>query len=190
MSINTSNFKEEFKKVIEKNLRKFLTHAYHRTYCEETSKDLVQDTLLIAFEKLDTFKGKSSLETWIIGILDNKIHEHFRHRQKEEKNIEYSLEKLLFKKNGRWKEEWLLDDFQEEDEIEFQLKLFNYLKKCFSRLSNQYKKVFSLKFFAEKDTSYICKECQCTSDNIWQILHRGKLQLKVCMVTHLKKEYQ
>ena len=97
---------------------------------------------------------------------------------------------MLFKKNGRWKEEWLLDDFHEQDEMIFQLTLFNYLKKCFSKLSNQYKKVFSMKFFAEKDTIDISKECQCTSDNIWQILHRRKLQLKVCMVTHLKKVNQ
>ena len=190
MSVNAFEIKEKFKRVTEKNLKKFLTHAYHRTYCEETSKDLVQEALLIAFEKLDTFKGKSSLETWITGILEKKILEYARHRQKEQKNIEYSLEKMLFKKNGRWKEEWLSDDFQTQDEELFQITLFNYLKKCFSKLSNQYKKVFSLKFFAEMDTTDICRECQCTPDNIWQILHRGKLHLKVCMVTHLKKANQ
>jgi RNA polymerase sigma-70 factor (ECF subfamily) len=37
------------------------------------AEDLVQDTLLVAVERLESFDGRSSLHTWLCGIAKNKI---------------------------------------------------------------------------------------------------------------------
>jgi RNA polymerase sigma-70 factor (ECF subfamily) len=44
----------------------------------ELAKDLVQETLLAAVQQPGQFQGRSSLRTWLIGILAHKVLDHFR----------------------------------------------------------------------------------------------------------------
>lgn len=185
--ITETDIRGEFKRIINNRFRKFLNHAYIHLGCKETAKDIVQETFLTAYQKLSSFEKKSSLETWIFGILNNKISEHHRKQQTENKHIEFNAEEILFHKNGKWRKEWLMDESAEKEITEQQNKLLLFLKHCFTHLSEHYQKIFSLKFFAEKKTNEICKICNCSEDNVWQILHRGKLQLKVCIQSQLKK---
>ncbi len=46
-----------------------------------TVEDLVQDTFLVAVEKLADFDGRSSLHTWLCGIARNKIRAERRRRR-------------------------------------------------------------------------------------------------------------
>lgn len=187
MSTNIVNIQSEFKSVIDSKYKKFFTHAYIQLGCKETAKDVVQEALTIAYQKLSSFEGKSSLETWVFGILNNKILEHHRKKQTEKKHIDFNAEEILFHKNGKWKKEWLINDIEEKESIEQKNKLVQFLKHCFAGLSEQYQKIFSLKFFANKKTEEICQLCNVSDDNVWQIIHRGKLQLKICIQSQLKK---
>ncbi len=53
------------------------------------AEDLVQDTLLVAVDKLTSFDGRSSLHTWLCGIAKNKI------RARRRKRTAIPLEDLL-----------------------------------------------------------------------------------------------
>jgi RNA polymerase sigma-70 factor (ECF subfamily) len=44
------------------------------------TEDVVQDTLLVAVERMASFDARSSLHTWLCGIARNKIREHRRRR--------------------------------------------------------------------------------------------------------------
>lgn len=187
MEIQFQNKKELFQSLVQNNFKKFFTHACIHLGCKETAKDVVQESFLIAYQKLSSFEGKSSLETWIFGILNNKILEHHRKKQSEKKHIDFNAEEILFHKNGKWKKEWLINDIEEKESIEQKNKLVQFLKHCFAGLSEQYQKIFSLKFFANKKTEEICQLCNVSDDNVWQIIHRGKLQLKICIQSQLKK---
>ena len=46
------------------------------------AEDTVQDTLVTALEKHQNFSGRSAFETWVFGILKNKILERFRHERR------------------------------------------------------------------------------------------------------------
>ncbi|MHC5212004.1 MAG: RNA polymerase sigma factor [Planctomycetota bacterium] len=46
-----------------------------------TAEDLVQDSFLVALQRLDSFDGRSSLHTWLCGIAKNKIRAHRRKRR-------------------------------------------------------------------------------------------------------------
>jgi RNA polymerase sigma-70 factor (ECF subfamily) len=46
-----------------------------------TAEDLVQDSFLVALQRMDSFDGRSSLHTWLCGIAKNKIRAHRRKRR-------------------------------------------------------------------------------------------------------------
>jgi len=45
------------------------------------AEDVVQDTMLVALERLKAFDGRSTLHTWMCGIAKNKIRAHRRKRR-------------------------------------------------------------------------------------------------------------
>ncbi|MCX7728726.1 MAG: sigma-70 family RNA polymerase sigma factor [Bacteroidia bacterium] len=183
------DIKQQFKNIVQTRYKKFFLHACIHVGCKETAKDLIQDTFLTAYQKLNTFKEQSAVETWLFGILNNKILEYYRKQTNEQKHIEHQTEEeILFHKNGKWKKEWLYNEIEEKEHRDEQNKLIQILKKCFLHLNEQYQKVFSLRFFANKKTNEVCKLCGITEDNVWQIIHRGKLQLKICIQSQLKNK--
>jgi RNA polymerase sigma-70 factor (ECF subfamily) len=46
----------------------------------ELARDLTQEALLAAVAQGGTFAGRSTLRTWVIGILSHKVMDHFRRR--------------------------------------------------------------------------------------------------------------
>ncbi len=54
--------------------------ALRATRDPELSRDLVQEALLAAVTQAGEFEGRSSLRTWLIGILSHKVIDHFRWR--------------------------------------------------------------------------------------------------------------
>ena len=67
--------------------------AQHRDYLyryallhlrdESRAEDVVQETLLAAVEGKERFSGRSSLRTWLTGILKHKIVDVFRRQARE-----------------------------------------------------------------------------------------------------------
>jgi len=54
--------------------------ALRATRDSELSRDLTQEALLAAVAQRDAFAGRSSLRTWVVGILSHKVIDHFRRR--------------------------------------------------------------------------------------------------------------
>ena len=59
--------------------------ALRLTSQSQEAEELVQKTWVIAIEKLQYFKGNSTLKTWLTGILINLNREHYRQGQKLKK---------------------------------------------------------------------------------------------------------
>jgi len=54
--------------------------ALRATRDPELSRDLTQEALLAALAQRREFAGRSSLRTWVVGILSHKVLDHFRRR--------------------------------------------------------------------------------------------------------------
>jgi RNA polymerase sigma-70 factor (ECF subfamily) len=63
---------------LEPILRRFALRA---TRDSETTRDLVQEALLAAVAQAPSFEGRSSIRTWVIGILAHKITDHLRSKK-------------------------------------------------------------------------------------------------------------
>jgi len=59
------------------------------------AEDVIQRTFLVAFEKLDSFEGRSSLYTWMAHICVNHCYERLRQRRKHLSTLEGDLDLLL-----------------------------------------------------------------------------------------------
>jgi RNA polymerase sigma factor (sigma-70 family) len=55
--------------------------ALRATRDPEQSRDLAQEALLAAVTQAETFAARSSLRTWVVGILAHKVVDHLRRRR-------------------------------------------------------------------------------------------------------------
>jgi len=68
--------------LFERHVDALFDFAYHRVGRDAAAaEDVVQDTLMLALQKLRDFDGRSSLHTWLCGIARNKIREGRRRRR-------------------------------------------------------------------------------------------------------------
>lgn len=171
------------------------TWAFYKIGHKEQAEDIVQDTFLAAFQSFEKFEGKSEPKTWLFGILNNKISDHFRKAYRlpisnesfAEQN-ENSLD-VYFDGEGSWRQaqipkEWDIESIHLLDNLDFA----NALNGCLGKLPSQWNAALHLKYIEAKKGEIICEELQITPSNFWQVLHRAKLQLRKCLEIHWFKK--
>lgn len=159
--------------------------AFYKTSDEATAKDLVQDTFVSAFLHYDNFNKNSSAKTWLFIILKNKIIDFYRKKASlNDTGFQTSEDEISpwFDPDDRWKKEfwpssWGASDESLLDDPEFEA----ILNKCITKLPVAWSSCIQLKYLSEKETPVICQELNITASNLWQILHRAKLQLRNCL---------
>jgi len=60
-----------FERLTEPHRRELLVHCYRMLGSLEDAEDILQETLLRALRKLDTFEGRASFRTWLYKIATN-----------------------------------------------------------------------------------------------------------------------
>jgi RNA polymerase sigma-70 factor (ECF subfamily) len=156
--------------------------AYYKTSSVETAEDLVQETFLVAAQKMDSFKGDSSPKTWLFAILNHKIIDHYRKSIHKPVAMEVNTISTYFDEDGSWQQKKQPKDWQDEenhllDDDEFQ----QILQKCLDALPEKWNTCVKLKYLTEKSGEDICQELGIAPTNFWQIVHRAKLQLRNCI---------
>jgi RNA polymerase sigma-70 factor (ECF subfamily) len=145
----------------------------------ELAQDLVQDTFLAALKQLQKFNGKSKVKTWLFGILNNKIMDHFREQYRVGKT---SVLENAFNSDGSWNidhipENWSSNTDNLMDDTDF----VEQLNRCKDKLPNHWSLALQYKYLREEDPKVICQELNISTTNYWQIIHRAKLQLRHCI---------
>ena len=155
---------------------------------EALAEDVVQETLLAALSG-SGFSGKSSLRTWLTGILKHKIVDAIRRKQREptvasafgDIDSEVDIEDLdgLFKDNGAWDAkpaEW-----GDPDAALSRQQFFEAMNLCLEKLPPNTARVFVMREVMELETDEICKELTITANNLWVILYRARMSLRECL---------
>jgi len=183
MESNKESTKMLFERWVTQFSDELFSWAFHKTSSKETAEDLVQDTFLSAYHKIDSFKGKSQPKTWLFSILNNKIIDHYRKKSKQFiiSDAEYSqqIKKTdgFFDENEKWKNESDSSEQHWLDNPEFNTILLS----CIEDLPENWQFIIQSKYILDKKSADICQELQITKSNYWQISHRAKLLLKKCI---------
>lgn len=151
----------------------------------ELAEDVVQDTLLAALQGAARFDGRSSLKTWLTGILKHKIVDAIRRRTKEpvvtplDDEIQLDDMDALFDETGHWENPPA--DWGDPESALSRQQFMDVLQFCLEKLPPNTARVFMMREVMELESAEICKELAITSTNLWVILYRARMALRQCL---------
>lgn len=159
-------------------------YALNRTGDPEASEDLVQEALLAALETKDRFSGRSAEKTWLIGILRNKIADHYRRRHRETgAEPEDRAGTSDFDHRGHWRDGPAVwprkpDATLEEDDF------WEVVRMCLHKLAGPLATAFAMRELHEVPRREICDVLGISPSNLAVRLHRARLALRRCLETN------
>jgi RNA polymerase sigma-70 factor (ECF subfamily) len=151
-----------------------LKFALGRIGDEDVAKDLVQESFLAAIQSRTSFRGKSSLRSWLTAILRHKIYDHLRFlcRQRRLKPVgmEMRQEFLVWPLEAAANSQLPI---QRMEHAEFREALASALGRLPTRLAE----VFQLYEIEEQPHHEVCARLDISKNNLWVMLHRARRQL-------------
>jgi RNA polymerase sigma-70 factor, ECF subfamily len=110
-------------------------HIRRLVVSHQDAEDILQETFILVYNHLSSFKGESKLYTWLYRIATNECNRHFRHK-------EFRLQK-----------EQLLSEFETDlaagPELESSDEILLKFQQAIQRLPNKQKVVFTLRYYDE-----------------------------------------
>jgi len=157
--------------------------AMQRAQNPELAADLVQETLLSAWQSRESFSGKSTVRTWLIGILKHKWIDYLRKEIRQREYAELAVDDptaWFDANNGAWKkppQQWHDDPASLCQNEQF----MQILKTCVNKLPRKQQLVFDMRELQGLDSGEICKICDVSPTNLHVLLHRARLALRQCL---------
>jgi RNA polymerase sigma-70 factor (ECF subfamily) len=163
-----------------------LRFTKQRIYDDAIAEDVVQESLLAVLEAPERFAGKSSLATYVIGILKFKIIDNFRRtKQAQNLNIEPSFDvncnidvaQHLADDRYGINRSSLCEKFDPIALLE-QKKFFIQLEQALGSLPIKNARAFTLADCLEVDSAEICEELGMSKNHMMVALHRARHALR------------
>jgi len=154
------------------------------------AEDVVQETLLAGLESAARFSGRSSVRTWLTGILKHKIIDHLRRQSREAplrqddataESGEPELIDALFAEDGHWRS--APANWGDPDRAFETKEFWTVFERCTELMPARNARIFAMREVLEMSTEEICKALAITPTNCWVILHRARLILRECLET-------
>jgi RNA polymerase sigma-70 factor (ECF subfamily) len=155
---------------------------------EALAEDVVQETLLAALSGAG-YSGKSSVRTWLTGILKHKVVDAIRRKQRDpipaadfgdlEAELDIEAFESGFTAAGRWTAPPA--DWGNPEETLERREFLAVMDFCLEKLPPNAARVFMMREVMELGTEEICKELAITANNLWVILYRARMALRQCL---------
>jgi RNA polymerase sigma-70 factor, ECF subfamily len=159
-------------------------YALLRLRSRHLAEDVVQDTFLEAIRVRESFAGRSSERTWLIGILRHKILDRLRRsgreRAAESGDSADPADGAIFDRRGRWcvgPASWGGDPSQEMETREF----WDVFGRCLSGLPRGLADAFFLRELDGLSAGEVQQLLGITPANLWKRLHRARCLLRQCL---------
>ncbi|MEC4722627.1 sigma-70 family RNA polymerase sigma factor [Noviherbaspirillum sp. CPCC 100848] len=165
---------------------------------DAAAEDAVQETLVAVLEKPGNYAGRSSLRTYVTGILKHKILDAMRSNRREVQfdaaggaygnhgnevnngaRTDADFIDALFRADGHVVD--MPRPWGDPDAALEQKDFFRMLELCLEKLPPKTARIFMMREWLEMETPDICRELQISSSNAWVMLYRARLQLRECL---------
>jgi len=172
---------------IERERPYLLRYAMLHLRRRDLAEDAVQETLLAALEGAAAFGGRSTLRTWLTGILRHKISDGLRRLAREqpvaagEDEDPQDVIEAMFQADGHWVEPPA--DWGDPQRAFEERAFWEALQRCVDGLPAKTGRAFLMREVMELSTDEICKELGITPTHCWVMLHRARLALRQCLET-------
>jgi RNA polymerase sigma-70 factor (TIGR02943 family) len=167
--------------------------ALGRVRNEVLAEDLVQETLLAAVRAQDRFAGRSGERSWLVGILKNKICDHFRKLGRETNftDLEFFKDEHADRFDGEdyWIHERGPADWKPEGEEALKrAEFWHALQSCLKKLPGPTAQAFLLREMDDVPGREVCEVLKISESNLWVMLHRARMALRQCLETNFFTE--
>ncbi|MEO7860104.1 MAG: sigma-70 family RNA polymerase sigma factor [Nitrospirales bacterium] len=165
----------------------------------EVAEEVVQDTWMAVIESLDRFEGRSSLRTWVCGILIHKAkdrgvrekrHTTFSAFESYDDDNEETVDPSRFQKAGEWAGHWAFPpqpwDDQTPEKLLASKQAVNAMQWAIEALPATLKEVLILRDVEGVDAKEVCELLKITETNFYVRLHRARERVRAVVETYLE----
>ncbi|MBU2859150.1 sigma-70 family RNA polymerase sigma factor [Acidithiobacillus ferrooxidans] len=161
--------------------------ALFRTSNTAVAEDLVQETLLAAWRGHAGFSREAQERTWLYGILEHKIQDHYRQNARvpqisdlEVDDLDPDIEESVFQSNGAWAVRpgaWGRDPQEAAERKDF----LRIVRGCLGELPEQQRSAFLLREWYGEEIALCATALAVTVNHLSVLLHRARLQISRCL---------
>jgi RNA polymerase sigma-70 factor (ECF subfamily) len=145
-----------------------------------TAEDLVQETFLAAVRAGDSYSGRSSERTWLVGILRHKIYDHLR-RACRERAVRHDplpdTDHDCWEDSVAWIHQVAAESQLPSRRIELE-EFREHLERAVGELPPRIAQVFQLYAIEERTNREVREQLNISEGNLWVMLHRARKQLR------------
>jgi RNA polymerase sigma-70 factor (ECF subfamily) len=168
--------------------------ALSRVKDHHAAEDLVQDCLSAAWQRIEGFDGRSSLSTWLIGIMKFKVIDHFRKSKRtptdqavhvaDEDETGQDPVDSLFTSKGAWKVDpshGLEMLASAPDDLANRNELMAWVRACLNKLPERLRTLFTLREVDGLDVPSAASAAGVTAGSAAVLLTRSRQRLRLCL---------
>jgi RNA polymerase sigma-70 factor, ECF subfamily len=164
----------------------------------EVAEEVVQDTWMAVIQGLNRFEGRSSLRTWICGILIHKAkdrgvrekrHTTFSDFEFYDDDHDEAVDPSRFKQSGEWAGHWAFPtqpwDNRTPEALLLSKQAVDCMQQAIDALPVILKEVLILRDGDGVKTEDVCKRLNITGTNLYVRLHRARERVRLAVETAL-----
>ena len=165
----------------------------------EVAEEVVQDTWMAVIEGLNRFEGRSSLRTWVFGILIHKAkdrgvrekrHTTFSDFESFDDENEEAIDPSRFQQSGEWAGHWAFPpqpwDDQTPEKLLASQQAINAMNKAIDELPATLKDVLVLRDIEGVESQEVCEMLKITETNLYVRLHRARERVRQAVESYLE----
>jgi RNA polymerase sigma-70 factor (ECF subfamily) len=152
------------------------------------AEDVVQETWMAVVTGIERFEGRSSLKTWIFGILVNRARTRLKGEgrtrpvsglsEEAERYASRTIHPELFETTGRWTGHWAIPPAELPEDRVLGLEIRDTLNAMIDRLPARQRAVIVLRDVEGLSASETCQILDLSESNQRVLLHRARMQIR------------